>query len=63
MLNTSLLGVCIGIVVGVVLYTFFWNRLVGFLISLVLRIIWWNQEGGSAWVELGACVLLPCQIV
>ncbi len=53
MLERLLLVSCICIIVALVLYFFYWNRLLGLLISLALRVLYWNQEGSSCWVEIG----------
>ena len=53
-LNYHLVASCIGIIVGSVLYFFYINRLVAFIISLLLRVSFWNQGSSSVWLEIGA---------
>jgi hypothetical protein len=53
MLNRLLLIPCICIVVALILYFFYWNRILGFVLGLVFRLLYWNQEGSSCWVEIG----------
>ncbi len=52
-LNVVLLVVCVCIVLGLLLYLFFWNRLFAFIFSLILRLALWNQGESSIWVEFG----------
>lgn len=54
MLNQLLLVSCICIIVALILYFFYWNRFLGLLCSLLLRVLYWNQEGSSCWVEIGS---------
>ena len=54
MLDQNLLIILICIVLGIVLYLFYWSRLVAFLISQAIRLAWWSQEAASVWVEIGA---------
>ncbi|KAF4598557.1 hypothetical protein EYR38_006961 [Pleurotus pulmonarius] len=54
MLNHLLLIACICIVIALILYLFYWNRLLAGIIGLVLRILYWNQGGASIWVEIGS---------
>ena len=53
MLNYKLLIVCICIVIGLSLYLFYWNRFIGFTLSRVLRLLFWNQGKASIWVDIG----------
>ena len=53
-LNVLLLVVCVVIVVALVAYLFYWNRLLAFITSLTLRLALWNQGESSLWVEFGA---------
>ncbi|KZT28945.1 hypothetical protein NEOLEDRAFT_1057065 [Neolentinus lepideus HHB14362 ss-1] len=54
MLSYLLLIACVVIVVAVILYLFFWNRLIALILSLLLRVAFWNQGRSSIWVEFGA---------
>lgn len=51
--NRLLLIACICIVVALILYFFYWNRFIAFVIGRAIRILYWNQEGSSIWVEIG----------
>ena len=44
MLNYRLLIVSICIVIGLVLYLFYWNRFIGYIIGHVIRLLYWNQR-------------------
>ncbi|CCM03589.1 uncharacterized protein FIBRA_05726 [Fibroporia radiculosa] len=54
MLNIVLLVTLICIIVALVLYLFFWNRFVAFLLGLVFRLAFWNQAESSIWVDIGS---------
>ena len=54
MLNPVLLIVCVCIVIALVFYLFYWNRLLAFILSLILRLVLWNQGESSIWLEIGA---------
>ena len=55
MLNYKLLVICICIIIALTLYLFYWNRLIGFILSRILRLVLWTQgkSAGSIWVEIG----------
>lgn len=52
-LDALLLISCICIVIAVILYFFHWNRFIAFLIGRGIRLLYWNQESSSIWVEIG----------
>ncbi|CAL1706934.1 unnamed protein product [Somion occarium] len=54
MLDSILLVVCICIVVGVVAYLFYFNRLIGFLLGLFCKLAFWNSGESSIWVSIGS---------
>ncbi|KAF8906482.1 hypothetical protein CPB84DRAFT_389294 [Gymnopilus junonius] len=54
MFSHLLLIACICIVVALVLYFFYWNRFIAFIIGHAIRILFWNQERSSVWVEIGS---------
>ncbi|XP_006461147.1 hypothetical protein AGABI2DRAFT_185437 [Agaricus bisporus var. bisporus H97] len=54
MLDRLVLVACILIVLALIVYFFYWNRILGFMISCVLRILYWNQEASSCWIEIGS---------
>jgi hypothetical protein len=41
------------VVLGLVLYLFYWNRVVGFLLSVLVRVLSWNQASASTWIDIG----------
>jgi|SRR5882762_3128117 hypothetical protein len=53
MLDYRLLATCISIVVGSLLYFFYWNRFIAFLLCLAFRVSFWKQGSWSIWVEIG----------
>lgn len=53
MFNRLLLISCICIVIALILYFFHWNRFIGFLIGRAIRVLYWNNEVSSIWVEIG----------
>ncbi|KAI0314094.1 hypothetical protein OF83DRAFT_1165342 [Amylostereum chailletii] len=54
MLNYLFLITAIIVVTAALLYLFYWNKLVGLLLGLGLRIAFWNQGEHSIWVEIGS---------
>ncbi|KAJ6625576.1 hypothetical protein B0H10DRAFT_1782666 [Mycena sp. CBHHK59/15] len=45
---------CICCVVALLLYFFYWNRLIAFLLGLGFRFLYWNQGPSSIWIEIGS---------
>ncbi|KAF8210348.1 hypothetical protein K438DRAFT_1959629 [Mycena galopus ATCC 62051] len=45
---------CICVVISLVLYFFYWNRLIAFLLGLFFRFLYWNQGPFSVWLEIGS---------
>ncbi|KAJ7084454.1 hypothetical protein B0H15DRAFT_940059 [Mycena belliarum] len=45
---------CICVVISLVLYFFYWNRLIAFLLGLLFRFLYWNQGPFSIWLEIGS---------
>ncbi|KDR75835.1 hypothetical protein GALMADRAFT_156774 [Galerina marginata CBS 339.88] len=54
MFNRLLLIACVCIVVALILYFFYWNRFIAFIIGQTIRLLFWNQEGSSIWIEIGS---------
>lgn len=54
MLHILLLIACICIALATVLYLFYWNRFIAWIIGLVIRVLYWNQGASSIWLEIGA---------
>lgn len=44
---------CVCIVIALVLYFFYWYRFIASLIGQAIRILYWNQERSSIWIEIG----------
>jgi len=59
MFNQLLLIACICIVAALILYFFYWNRFIAFIIGHAIRILFWNQEDSSIWIEIGKPVIKP----
>ena len=59
MLNYLLLVACLCILVALILYFFYWNRFIASVIGQTIRILYWNQESSSVWVEIGMLVINP----
>jgi len=57
MLNYLLLVACLCIVVALILYFFYWNRFIASIIGQIIRILYWNQESSSIWVEIGIFII------
>lgn len=62
-LDYLLLISCIFVALGLVLYLFYWNRFIAYVISLGLRLWGWNHGGASTWIEFRTLPLslLPAQ--
>ncbi|KAH9839543.1 uncharacterized protein C8Q71DRAFT_517238 [Rhodofomes roseus] len=54
MLNIVLLIACVLTAILLLLYLFYWNRVLALVISIVLRIAFWNQAESSIWLDIGA---------
>jgi hypothetical protein len=54
MFTRLLVVACVCIVVALILYFFYWNRFIAFIIGQLIRILYWNQEASGIWVEIGA---------
>lgn len=53
MLNYEILIICLSIIVGLIIYLFYFNRILGFIIGRILRLLFWNQGESSIWVHVG----------
>ena len=70
MLKVTLLIACVLILLASILYTFFWNRLFGTILGLLVRLVLWNAGSSSAWVDIGVselriqpnCLLTPLKV-
>jgi hypothetical protein len=54
MLDTNFLVTTILVVIALLFYTLYWSRSIAFLISLLLRVVFWNRGGSSVWIQIGA---------
>ncbi|TFK25683.1 hypothetical protein FA15DRAFT_334222 [Coprinopsis marcescibilis] len=54
MFTKLLLVACVCIVVVLIIYFFYWNQFIAFVIGQLIRVLYWNQEGSSIWVEIGS---------
>ncbi|KAH9935463.1 uncharacterized protein B0H18DRAFT_1114206 [Fomitopsis serialis] len=54
MLNIVLLIACVCTVILLLLYLFYWNRVVALIISVILRVAFWNQAESSIWLDIGS---------
>jgi hypothetical protein len=52
---------CICVVISLILYFFYWNRLIAFLLGLVFRVLYWNQGPFSIWLEIGIVAFPPLE--
>jgi hypothetical protein len=57
MLTVTFLIVSIFVLIGLILYLFFWNRVIGYVLSLLVRIFSWNQGSSNVWVDIGKHLL------
>lgn len=53
MFDVVFLIIWILVVLGLVLYLFYWNRVLGLLLSLLVRLLSWNQASASTWIDVG----------
>lgn len=53
MFDVVFLIIWILVILGLVLYLFYWNRVVGLLLSLLVRVSSWNQASASTWIDIG----------
>jgi hypothetical protein len=57
MVDQSFLIAAILVVFALLFYILYWNRLLAFILSLVLRVALWNKDGSSVWIHISACNL------
>lgn len=58
MFTRLLVVACVSIIVALLLYFFYWNRFIAFIIGQLIRLLYWNQEASSIWVEIGVHLLI-----
>ncbi|KAH6910366.1 hypothetical protein BKA70DRAFT_122091 [Coprinopsis sp. MPI-PUGE-AT-0042] len=54
MFSSLLLVAVVCVTLALILYFFYFNRFVAFIIGQIIRVLYWNQEASSIWVEIGA---------
>lgn len=54
MVDQSFLIAAIIVVVALLFYILYWNRLLALILSLVLRVVFWNKNGSSVWIHISA---------
>jgi hypothetical protein len=54
MVDQSFLIAAILVVIALLFYTLYWNRLLALILSLVLRVVLWNKDGSSVWIRISA---------
>ncbi|KAI0093075.1 hypothetical protein BDY19DRAFT_882324 [Irpex rosettiformis] len=54
MLSYRLVIAAACVVIGVIFYIFYWNRIIGHLLSLLIRLVAWNHKESSVWVHIGS---------
>jgi hypothetical protein len=55
--NTGFIVATILVVIALLFYILFWNRVLAFLIELAFRVVLWNKGGSSTWIQIGAQTL------
>ncbi|TDL24302.1 hypothetical protein BD410DRAFT_116796 [Rickenella mellea] len=53
-MNVIFLVCAILVVIASVLFIFFWNRLLGFLLGLAIRLLYWDESATGIWVDFGS---------
>ncbi|KAH9083360.1 hypothetical protein EDB83DRAFT_2538792 [Lactarius deliciosus] len=54
MLDQGFLVATILVVIALLFYVLYWNRLLALILSLVLRVVLWNKGGPSVWIQIGS---------
>ncbi|KAF8271516.1 hypothetical protein EI94DRAFT_1770350 [Lactarius quietus] len=54
MLDQSFLIASIIVVIALLFYILYWNRLLAFILCLVLRVFLWNKDGPSVWIQINS---------
>ncbi|KAH9041126.1 hypothetical protein EDB84DRAFT_1436665 [Lactarius hengduanensis] len=54
MLDENFLVATILVVIALLFYVLYWNRLLALILSLVLRVVLWNKGGPSVWIQIGS---------
>lgn len=54
MVDQSFLIAAVIVVITLLFYILYWNRLLAFILSLVLRVVLWNKDGSSVLIQISA---------
>ncbi|KAK7053326.1 Macrophage colony-stimulating factor 1 receptor [Paramarasmius palmivorus] len=54
MVKTLLLVACVLIDIAILVYFFYWNRFVAWILGTIIRLVYWNEGASSLWLEIGA---------
>ncbi|KAI0342100.1 hypothetical protein BDW22DRAFT_1358216 [Trametopsis cervina] len=54
MINYRLVIAAACVAIGLILYLFYWNRFIGFVLGRIIRFVFWNQKESSVWVNIGS---------
>ncbi|KAF9268932.1 hypothetical protein L218DRAFT_892586 [Marasmius fiardii PR-910] len=54
MINILLLIACICVDLAILIYFFYWNRFIAWILGLGIRLVYWNQGASSLWLEIGS---------
>ncbi|KAI0300987.1 hypothetical protein B0F90DRAFT_370982 [Multifurca ochricompacta] len=60
MLDTNFLVATVLVVIALLFYILYWNRLLAFFVGLLLRVVLWNRGGSSTWFQIGIYISLSC---
>jgi hypothetical protein len=53
MLDKNVLISCIFIGLTLIVYFFYWNRLLALILGSLIRVVYWNSEGSRIWFDIG----------
>ncbi|KAK2463228.1 hypothetical protein APHAL10511_004883 [Amanita phalloides] len=54
MLDKNVLISCIFIGIALIVYFFYWNRLLALILGFLARVLYWNAEGSRIWLDIGS---------
>ena len=57
MVDQSFLIAAVIVVIALLFYILYWNRLLAFILSIVLRVALWKKDGSSVWIQISAYIL------
>ena len=53
MLDKNVFISCIFIGLSLIVYFFYWNRVLALILGTLIRIVYWNSEGSRIWFDIG----------